>query len=455
MHGSNQQGAPKHESLRTPMLLRTAMVTLSMFLCLDLIETWESRKSEALGYVGFAIWILALCISKFLSREELPERPVLTSVALILSVLGEIVSVNAIQHVGLVFLIVSLAGPKGKVTFGIITGMLWLPVVGYCERYCFGQSMIAIRLGIIVLAVFSLAKNHTLVRIARPPRTSDALLGVVLIGWLALPSSVFSDEFTYSPVQSPARPFGLDIIDRVALEGSDTASADFMNNRLESFQNLVNENLSERREASLDGNSSLIALDPTRMTLSEQTTVRAYFVGEGAGYHNTLGFNADGLGVDSGNPFLVFPDASSPRSYLSSGRKKRTVSEPLMPGDFVQLGEVGAGTLLDFFLIANGARGGTNVYGAPAERNPDGLDHIVAFAQVENPYVLIGFEDLYGGGDKDYNDLVMAVYFGEGNTSTFIDSARWDSALPAPEPSSLIIMVIAVGYFVLRRHRHD
>ncbi|MEM7314761.1 MAG: DUF4114 domain-containing protein, partial [Planctomycetota bacterium] len=375
-------------------LVKSGMLALSLFLCSDLIETWGPNKSEAFGGIGFVCWLATLLLSSTRIPDAVPDRPFFVSAALMVSVVGEVVAVNALQHLGLVVLLVSLTTKMGNWWLGIFTGLLWLPVVGYCETYCIGHSMVDLRVGIIVLGM-CLPLRSWIVN-PSPLFAANArlfLLGVSLAGWLSCPKFCNADEFTYSPVQSSARPFGLDIIDLVALEGSDSASSDFMDNQLESFQNLVDENLSERREASLDGNSSLIALDPTRMTLSEQTTVRAYFVGEGAGYHNTLGFNADGLGVDSGNPFLVFPDASSPRSYLSSGRKKRTVSEPLMPGDFVQLGEFGAGTLLDFFLIANGARGGTNVYGAPAERNPDGLDHIVAFAQVENPYVLIGFED--------------------------------------------------------------
>jgi hypothetical protein len=57
-----------------------------------------------------------------------------------------------------------------------------------------------------------------------------------------------------------------------------------------------------------------------------------------------------------------------------------------------------------------------NVFWTDIDRNLDGIDHVVAFAHVDSPYLLPGFEDLYGGGDRDYNDVLFAVYVGEQNS---------------------------------------
>jgi Domain of unknown function (DUF4114) len=44
----------------------------------------------------------------------------------------------------------------------------------------------------------------------------------------------------------------------------------------------------------------------------------------------------------------------------------------------------------------------------PASRNPDDIEH--AAVSVINPkQVLVGFEDLFGGGDFDYNDVLLRV----------------------------------------------
>jgi len=43
---------------------------------------------------------------------------------------------------------------------------------------------------------------------------------------------------------------------------------------------------------------------------------------------------------------------------------------------------------------------------------------VVAFALADSPYLLIGFEDMYNGGDLDYNDLLFAVDIGEANVAS-------------------------------------
>ena len=86
-----------------------------------------------------------------------------------------------------------------------------------------------------------------------------------------------------------------------------------------------------------------------------------------------------------------------------------------------------AGTSLDFFLISNGANGGTNTYWTNTADNPDKFNHVVALAPENSDMLVIGFEDLYGGGDKDYNDLVFAVDIGEENMAALIqgDAQPW------------------------------
>lgn len=274
--------------------------------------------------------------------------------------------------------------------------------------------------------------------------------------WLFASSanSVRADTFTYSPYQSTARPFELDVVDQVGLAGSDAAAADFLNNTLPTMRDLIQQYLPEKKAiGDLSETGPLVALDPSKLTLAAASDVRVYFVGEGASYRNTLGFNTEGGGVTSGDPLLIFPDASSPVSYLNpTPGGTRSQSAPLMPGDFVELGSFAKGTSFDFFLIANGAAGGTQVFSTDPAVNRDAIVHVVGFADVENPYLLIGFEDLYGGGDKDYNDLLFAVYFGEQNTSHLIRTAAL-YGVPASEPGFIWLLITACGGWLYRTHR--
>lgn len=275
---------------------------------------------------------------------------------------------------------------------------------------------------------------------------------VVAATWL-IALTGFGWAGTVSPVQSSARPLGLDIVGLVQLAGSDDRANDFQQNALPIFQQVVNDNLGERQSVP---NLGGIALDPAALQLEFDSDVRAHFVAEGAGYHNTLGFfttpledyNGDLSNTDAQ---LIFPDASSSVSYLHDGTSTsvRTESEPLLPGDFVDLGELSAGTQINPFLIANGANGGTDVYTPDAEQNGDGIQHFISLAVLalqDSPYLLIGVEDLYGGGDRDYNDLVFVLDIGAQNVQRLVAAA-----VPLPRAAySLIAPFLAVGFLYLR-----
>jgi hypothetical protein len=283
----------------------------------------------------------------------------------------------------------------------------------------------------------------------------NRFVAILLCGLtLGLGSLTRADTFNYSPVQATARPYGLAIADQVVVQGSDTRSATFNTNGLPAMNSLIDLRFSEYQAYNPStAPSGFMTLDPSKLKLSVAADVRVYFVGEGAGYHNSLGVNTTGMGVSSGNPLLVFPDASSPVSFNSpSGTTSRTQSEPLFPGDFVELGNVSAGKNLDFFVIANGANGangGSDVFSTNVLANADQFSHAVAFAQTNNPYLLIGFEDLYGGGDKDFNDLLFAVDVGRENWASLTGSA----GIPAPEPGLIWVAVLASGAVLQRIRR--
>jgi hypothetical protein len=152
--------------------------------------------------------------------------------------------------------------------------------------------------------------------------------------------------------------------------------------------------------------------------LAGDSSVRVYFVSEGAAYRSSLGLNllpsATALPTAStpkitASAEWIFPDVSSndPTAYNPGGNSVRTSTAPLDAGDFVDLGTINGGSLLDFFLVSNGANGGSTTLTAETARNGDNFQHIVAF-QAGN-YLVLSVEDAVGGGDKDYNDAVMAI----------------------------------------------
>lgn len=267
----------------------------------------------------------------------------------------------------------------------------------------------------------------------------------------ALPA--FAAAQTVSPVQSGADPFGLAIANKVMLAGSDTASAAFQANVLPSITDLININLKET--VSLKNATSQM-LDPSQLKLSTDTLIRVYFIGEGAGYHNTLAFNFYQPGVNmsaqaasrsviTDQTKIIFPDASSSVStYDPSQTVARSVSNPLLPGDFVDLGAFAKGGRLDLALIANGANGGTETFVASPARNSDHITHAVSFALKNSPFLIVAFEDLKGGGDKDYNDLIVAIDVGRDNISRMVSG---------PTPPLALTLPALLGFAVWFRRR--
>jgi Domain of unknown function (DUF4114) len=282
-------------------------------------------------------------------------------------------------------------------------------------------------------------------------KTTKALV-TTFIASSAVLSSALNAESTADPYQSTARPYGLSIVSPVMQTGSDAAAATFNSGTLQSALDFVKANLPE----GVNNSKSSVAfnIDPSKLTLATDSNVRVYFVYEGAGYHNSLGFNTSGSGATSGNPKLIFPDASSSvGSFSSTATGTRSASDPLLPGDFVNLGTFSAGTKLNFFLVANGASGGSTVFSTDASANPDGINHIATFtgkmfavAQPNSPYLFIAFEDLTGGGDKDYNDTIFALNVG---------AATVNALVTTPEPSLGLVLAacLPLGLFLHRRNK--
>lgn len=244
-----------------------------------------------------------------------------------------------------------------------------------------------------------------------------------------------------SPVQSTVRPQGLTIVGPVMQAGSDADAADFQRKVLPSINQLLSVRLAECARF----NDSSFLLDPSRLTLRTESDVRVYFVGEGAGYRNTLGFSIQADGKIGGNQALIFPDASSPISSYDPGKAAvRTSTMPMLPGDFVDLGTRSAGSVLDFFLISNGANGGSSRFGTVAAKNPDHINHVVAFALADSPYLLLGFEDMLGGGDRDFNDVLIAVDIGARNVAALTG---------APEPGLMVMLMVFIPLAFWRRSR--
>ena len=196
-------------------------------------------------------------------------------------------------------------------------------------------------------------------------------------------------------------------------------------------------------------------VDLSSFTIANDYEGSVIFQSESAGYKNSLGsykVSAEGLITEVQ---YHFPNASLP----GSGGSTPSGSESAL--------SLQAGDQLGFFIIANGysyndsysdmdfdsgslefrnSDGSTasissvnpslwfvdndgsetqlvyNAYHTAAgvannnyQLNPDGIDHTVGLADSDAGLITLGFEDLYNGGDKDFDDAVFSVDIGTSN----------------------------------------
>ncbi|MBT9311769.1 DUF4114 domain-containing protein [Leptothoe kymatousa] len=157
--------------------------------------------------------------------------------------------------------------------------------------------------------------------------------------------------------------------------------------------------------------------------------VEVFFVNEGAGYWNQFGY-----GVDVTSPVTSFNNSEVTTIWnsLASVNSAFANGGSMSLGEGYKIGDVSEGDTLDFFL-RNGPGNVFDSLAASETANADGLQHVSTYQH--NDFLVLAYEDLYGGGDEDYNDVVIAV---RGLKDTEITEA---DAADVPEPSAALALL--------------
>lgn len=112
-------------------------------------------------------------------------------------------------------------------------------------------------------------------------------------------------------------------------------------------------------------------------------------------------------------------------------------------GTVFNLGSYAAGTELIFGIHVLDTD--KKYYTGPASRNPDNVIHALVDDMYAPNTTRVGFEDLFGGGDLDYNDVEFAFY-------------NVGSDNPVPEPATFLLMgsgLLGLGIWRYRNSRNS
>jgi hypothetical protein len=132
--------------------------------------------------------------------------------------------------------------------------------------------------------------------------------------------------------------------------------------------------------------------------------------------------------------FISKSAAFTDELFLKDGAQHIFNNQTASLGNQYSLGTFDAGTLLTFGINVNNT--GDIFYAGEASQNLDSFIH-AAYENVSKNTMMVGFEDLFEGGDRDYNDLVFLV------SNVTVSSV--------PEPSQNAMILAGLGLLVLSR----
>ncbi len=261
------------------------------------------------------------------------------------------------------------------------------------------------------------------------------------VGLAVVGASAVVVASTNSPIQSNISPyFGKQLVGNVQTAASDSQSQAFQSSYEPTFLAYVKSKLPEGVAFTGVGVNQL---DPQRLYFISAYAPRVYFLYEETGAVDQIGCTIGAAttpttGATVGTTYTLFPNGSLCTDPLySSNTGIRSLTYPLLNGDFVQLPTVQAGQQLAFCMANLGMKGieGGNVgtsgvpsaaySGGPAAVAYNGVSpiddfqHMIAFfPDTTSQYIIIGLEDWWFG-DKDCNDQVIVVDVGLTNANAW------------------------------------
>ncbi len=216
------------------------------------------------------------------------------------------------------------------------------------------------------------------------------------------------------------------------------------------FVNRIFDFLVERRSVPKTNPELLQPGSITNIRLIEDAEVFVSFVYEGAGYKNALGFYY----YDEKNPPTTAKDIAATLTIVFPNTSLNGSGGSLSTGDKVQLGSFKAGTIIGWFVVADGFVSGTNsyvknknwvLYSDPSLndfiKDTTIRQHNLMLYDNTSKSTILAFEDIrrdYGSSDQDFNDVLFRV---SSNPITAIDTNKIPEIDENPDPGFVDITV--------------
>lgn len=162
----------------------------------------------------------------------------------------------------------------------------------------------------------------------------------------------------------------------------------------------------------------------TDLVVAEDGDVMVTYLSFSANYSNTL---------------YLFTDDGIANNDIEIFNNKMT-----SPGTTLNLGNFTAGTELLFYIFVHDTQQ-TYYSGSNTGLNADGIVHTKVDSDYGENMVYVGFEDIYNGGDFDYNDLEFSIQFINGTSGP----------QSVPEPSTLLIFLFALALFTVAKRQRQ
>lgn len=147
----------------------------------------------------------------------------------------------------------------------------------------------------------------------------------------------------------------------------------------------------------------------------------------------------------SGEVILTFLSKSAAYSsdlFLSGSSESILNNQTAVSGQQFSLGSFQAGAELIFSIFVNDT--GHTFFNGIASNNADNVLH-TAYSNYHGKPLKVGFEDLYGGGDRDFNDLVFSL-------SNIVIGVAPVVAVPEPETYAMLLAgLFAIGALKRRK----